>query len=316
MPSSHSISIELQGIETAQDFHDVLKLLSPEQRKGFFTAMSPFDFLNVFLWLSPEQLEDENFRTLFGDLKERLLNMLEDVNDFQNVFPILLSPRQCTSVCMIVNDSRPQLIKNTKDFKTILKLFRDDDNKWRIAVCQGMQQRLSQVIELNDLLQYFPDSSKEVIRRVFFVSLLQEIKVQSFQFNGDGDVKARKAVDKLYRALEGASTIYFNIEDPAQENYDDFKNSCITAIDEIRKDLKDYRDWKDFFATLVLTIVSFGVIPAVLSVNNKLKTGTWVFPLFKKPVETKCDGVVEVVNQLGKRIIETNVDRVIDQMFV
>lgn len=231
-------------------------------------------------------------------MESRLPGMIKDAHNFKTVL-ICLSSQECATVCIAVKDRLSKIIKNADDFKMVLHGLNPQQ---RIAVCQGIQEQLSQVIQLNELLKFFPDDFlKRKVQQLFFVSLLQEAKMKSFEFNNDeNDVKARTAVEALYTVLRGVSQTYFKIENPAPDDESNFHTFCTAVVDKAKQALKDYPDWKDFFAKLALTIVSFGIIPAALSVTSKLQTDSWGWGgrFFKTTAESELEKISGFVNQM------------------
>lgn len=196
-PINHCTELK-RVISSVVDFRDMLKPLSPEQCKVISAAIIDMEvdisqarhLSTVFQGLSTEQCA-----AVYDGLKDKL-SLPKIITDFYHLDDVLkyLPPAQCLDVCARVKESMPQIIKTVHDLKSIL---RNPEFEQRMAVFEGLQERLSQVITLDELLQYAPDNSqKGRIQKLFFTSLLQEAKMKSLDFNGDD--KAKEAVDIIY----------------------------------------------------------------------------------------------------------------------
>ncbi len=105
----------------------------------------------------------------------------------------------------------------------------------------------------------------------------------------------------LRDSLSGAATDFFNSNASSSDAYKTFKVACDEAITKARSTLEKYRGWADFFAKLVLIIVTLGTVPLLLSGYNKSKIGCFGYSLFPAKGEQIVGDVEEAVKGVSPK---------------
>ncbi|KTD09178.1 ninein [Legionella gratiana] len=131
-----------------------------------------------------------------------------------------------------------------------------------------------------------------------FLVLLSEIETKAKTFKINGQSEAAEAASTLHAQLAAARSKYLNAQYVTQKNYTIFKESCGRAILEATPVLKQHRGWKDFFAKLILGIVTLGTVPTALAIKSKIETGSFSFQLFKTASQKQLDTLKEKVQEL------------------
>lgn len=144
---------------------------------------------------------------------------------------------------------------------------------------------------------FFISLSEELTDEQKFKHMLGMIEQKRQLFLTKHQHDAAEAALNLHQALERASKIYYS-KDANSADYNQFKTSCIEAIDSARTILQHHRGWTDFLTKLVLTVVSFGIIPGALALRSKIDQGTWNFRLFETDSTKQLNAISEHIDKV------------------
>src|SRR3990167_1915326 len=261
-------------------------------------------------------LNDDQESVFLQEMKERIPRMINNKDEFTGVF-YSISPRQHAAFFDMIKGILPNLLKDSKNFSTILYCVPLD---WKTRICNQNRELLRQQFFTKDfnyykeLMQKFIMGSfnyhiatrcyfnyyfylsdrqtKKIIQHAILQSLLEIIDLKSSKLLLRGEEKLSQAAKELSITLKSAITDYF---EQGTCSHEEFQTTCNSAIAQACKELQHHRGWKDIFAKLLLTVVSGGIIPLGLSIRSKCKTDSWQFRLFKTDSEKKLDDIAKVV---------------------
>lgn len=164
-----------------------------------------------------------------------------------------------------------------------------------LTIIQEMQQFIQQKkTTLDSTMHPMNDRlvSKNHVSQLKFSSLLQQLmKLRALLFSSDK--KAFLAATRLCEGLNQASIVYFSSQQ-TETDYQRFKNTCFTHIENERSTLEKHVGWQQILANVVLFIVLMGVGYLAGILINKKMTGQYLF--FSPNTDTKINGVIDCIN--------------------
>ena len=200
--------------------------------------------------------------------------------------------------CQLKNTAYAAQSKSIFQVEEGVPFFRD--HLIRQIIDGQMKTQLSDVIKLNVLPHLLESLSSEegaiVIHR-YFEDFLDKIDILSDDLNQADKKVATTLRDNVHQALSE----FLDAENTSPNAYKNFEEACNEAIAKARPTLEKHRGWDDFFAKLVLTILTLGTVPLLLSVYNKHKKGCFGYSLFPSKGEQIADDVGDVVKGIDPK---------------
>lgn len=325
-------------IKTWYELTEVLKLLSPNQCQILLEKMTQNHQLQFIIQnmggfaTMPDTFELEKFKIIIQAVKGKLTRLLDFssfLSIFKNINPqqflyvsaemkeTLTNLAQRTHIRFIIYQTKDilkdehllnflQLIKNgiqwnQVDAEYLKELFKYyfETPEQRLSFLQ-LLPNLAELISYKELNQfiatYFKDNSEiHQFRQLYFRSLIQNLN----DLLNNADEEDKEIITILCNSLKQSSERYFSSK-PSPQHFEIFSDSCNQAIEHAQSKLMNPNYCSEIVAIIGLTIISFGIIPAIISVVNKIQHGSWEVRLFKTEKETQLDQMLCPVNSFLK----------------
>ncbi|MBA3536169.1 MAG: hypothetical protein H0T84_06110 [Tatlockia sp.] len=165
----------------------------------------------------------------------------------------------------------------------------------RLAFLQ-LLPNLAELISYKELKQFTSSNFNDhlIIHRfheLYFNKLILNLN----NISDDTDDEDKRTIKALFNSLNHHSDLYFQ-KYPSKQNFEIFKNSCNQAIEQAQSQLINPDYCSELLTIIALTIFSLGIIPAIMSVTNKIMNDSWEVRLFKTKTEKELDEILSPVN--------------------